>query len=79
MGGGVIVVNPTEFPLVIVVGSGGVGKTTLAAAIALADAEQELVLLDCELPPDVQHGLVAQSRVRGTDQDHLLAGLLAAR
>jgi anion-transporting ArsA/GET3 family ATPase len=36
----VIVVNPTELPLVIVVGSGGVGKTTLAAAIALADAEQ---------------------------------------
>jgi anion-transporting ArsA/GET3 family ATPase len=30
--------NPTEFPLVIVVGSGGVGKTTLAAALALADA-----------------------------------------
>jgi anion-transporting ArsA/GET3 family ATPase len=31
--------NPTDFPLVIVVGSGGVGKTTLAAAIALAEAK----------------------------------------
>ncbi len=32
--------NPLEHPLVIVAGSGGVGKTTLAAAIALADARQ---------------------------------------
>ena len=32
--------NPADFPLAIVVGSGGVGKTTLAAAIGLADANR---------------------------------------
>jgi anion-transporting ArsA/GET3 family ATPase len=30
--------DPRSFPLVIVVGSGGVGKTTLAAALGLASA-----------------------------------------
>lgn len=32
------VTDPREFPLVIVVGSGGVGKTTLAAALGLSSA-----------------------------------------
>ena len=31
-------IDPRDFPLVIVVGSGGVGKTTLAAALGLASA-----------------------------------------
>jgi anion-transporting ArsA/GET3 family ATPase len=80
--------DPREHPLVIVVGSGGVGKTTLAAAMAVSSAgagDDTLVMTfdpSLRLKDTLGVGLEASqqlTRVKGDTKGALYASLLDAR
>jgi anion-transporting ArsA/GET3 family ATPase len=80
--------DPRDHPLVIVVGSGGVGKTTLAAAMGLASAEQGNDTLVMTFDPSLRlkdalgvgdEARSDETRVGSDTRGHLWASLLDAR
>ena len=80
--------DPREYPLVIVVGSGGVGKTTLAAAMAVSSADRGDDTLVMTFDPSLRLkdtlgvGLEASerpTRVKAKTKGKLYASLLDAR
>lgn len=79
--------NVLEAPLVVVVGAGGVGKTTLAAAIALASARRGTDTLAVTFDPSlrlkdtlgVAEGSELESEVPAGGPGRLAASLLDAR